>query len=76
MVSLQKHGLTCSPAIDEEVERRAGMWASINIVTEIDLDRTMDRAVRQVGVNYGKNLLEQVVAPVDVTYRIKPNAVG
>ena len=75
MVSSEKCGFTRPTAVDEEVERLTGMWASIDVITEINLDRTVNRAARQVGIDHGKDLLEQIVSPVDVTDGIDSNSV-
>ena len=76
VVAFEKHAFPDMASLNQKVERVTGMRSTVDVVAQIDFDRTIDRGARQVGVNHGEHLLEEIGATVDVADGINTNSIG
>ena len=71
MIAFEKHCSMALAAFYQQIESLAGFRPAVDIVPEKHVDRMRRPATRQIGVNHGKQLLEQVRAAVGVTNGIR-----
>ncbi len=66
MISLQKHRFARSTTFDQQIECLARVWATIDVITQVDFYRTINGASRKISVYYGEHVAEQIDAAMDV----------
>src|SRR5215472_8117184 len=76
VVALEEHCFAQAASFNKQVERRAGVRSTIDVVAKVDLDRAPDRTARQIGLDQGKDFLKQVGTSVDVAHCINANSIG
>lgn len=72
MVALQEYRLMRLSMFDQSIDRFAGRWTAIDIITQKNVNRSHRRAERDIGVDPSQQYVEQIQATMNVADGIDP----
>jgi hypothetical protein len=75
MITFEEDGLVVCSMLDEHIYGLAGPFASIDIVSQKNVNWSDDRVLLKVCCDHGQDLVQQVDPPVNIPNRINSQSV-
>jgi hypothetical protein len=66
VVALQEYGFVRRPMFDQSIDRFARRWTAIDVIAQEDVNWSLRRTKRDIGVDLGQQFIEQIEPTVDV----------
>ncbi len=61
------------PVFDQSIDRFARRWSAIDVIAQENVNRSRRRTERNIGVDPGQQIIEQIQTSVDIADGIDPS---